>query len=175
MAENFLVTLRVEFDVVQNRQKLTLWQPGTGMQHEDENRDVLLFLSLNSGISSPYILGRQSECSSGNCRVRTNRNVPYTGTFSFGSQCFDQGCGQVEVAAEVLRKLSTILEEVVHHRAAEGIVVEPVRERATTLPSRDHGRDLDLGRARTGCTCKLFGMVGMILKLFEIRVRTVFS
>jgi len=57
VAENFLVTLRVEFDVVQNRQKLTLWQPGTGMQHEDENRDVLLFLSLNSGISSPYILG----------------------------------------------------------------------------------------------------------------------
>ena len=43
MAENFLVTLRVEFDVVRYRQKLTLWQPGTGMQHEDENRDVLLF------------------------------------------------------------------------------------------------------------------------------------
>ena len=57
MVENVLVTLRVEFDVVQNRQKLTLWQPGTGMQHEDENRDVLLLLSLNSGISSPYILG----------------------------------------------------------------------------------------------------------------------
>ena len=88
----------------------------------------------------------QSECS-------FYRNI------HFGSQCFDQGCGQVGVAAEVLRKLSTILEEVVHHRAAEGIVVEPVRERATTLPSRDHSRDLDLGRARTGCTCKLFAML----------------
>ena len=61
MVENVLVTLRVEFDVVQDRQKLTLWQPGTGMQHEDENRDVLLFLSLNSGISSPYILGIKTQ------------------------------------------------------------------------------------------------------------------
>ena len=123
--------------------------------------------------SAVLIYSASKVSSSGNCRVRTNRNVPYTGTFSFGSQCFDQGCGQVGVAAEVLRKLSTILEEVAHHRAAE--VVEPVREGATTLPSRDHSQDLDLGQARTGCTCKLFRMVDMILKLFAIRFKTVLS